>query len=100
MGYLGLHISCGFQLSDRETVFLQGGDALDEAPVRTQENLQRSSLVDSKSECEAVNLEILRLWSSKKPSGQGSYFDSVLLGSLSTLVTLGFVMLCASTAFF
>lgn len=48
-------------------------------------------LLTQKSECEAVNLEILRLWSSKKPSGQGSYFDSVLLGSLSTLVTLGFV---------
>ena len=84
LGYLGLQISCGF-LSDHEAVLLQGGDALDEAPVRTQENLQRSSL-DSKSECEAVNLEILRLWSSKKPSGQGSYFDSVTLG---TLVTLG-----------
>ena len=62
-------------------------------------SLQRSSLVDSKSECEAVNLEILRLWSSKKPSGQGSYFDSVLLASLSTLVT-GHPGLCASTAFF
>lgn len=45
LGYLGLHISCGFQLSDREAVFLQGGDALDEAPVRTQENLRCQKFV-------------------------------------------------------